>query len=302
MCFTTDNYSFTCRAVIDIKKGEELTTNYLHYQYHFFGLYYRQTELCKSWHFKCACHRCKDFTESGLLCDALVCKKCELGRVLPLNMDQGSEWVCNTCCESMTHATFMECITYWWNIIEKTSRRDIKELIELLQKILQVFDKKHYYVLEVKRRIIENIGDFRETNFEDLQEEWLEKKVEFCRDHFEIQRDIAPGLSEYKAYISAHIAEPLYWLTKRRYISQKCGEDELSKNMEEIAQHLLMITKIWEHCKKLSPEKIKAENAKDLLEMVEKMYLQKKHVDIAKNTTREAIGFDPILSMAWQGC
>ena len=41
ICFAADGFRFTCRAVIDIKAGEELTTNYLHYHYHFYGLSYR---------------------------------------------------------------------------------------------------------------------------------------------------------------------------------------------------------------------------------------------------------------------
>ena len=189
-------------------------------------------------------------------------------------MDPGTDWTCSTCWARLPYRTVSESITYWRNIIAKTSRRDIKELLVLLENILQVFDIKHYYVLEVKRRIIENIGSFKENNFEDLQEEWLEKKVEFCRDHLDIQRTVAPGLSDYRAYISAHLAEPLYWLTKNRYKQQKCCADELSKTMEEIAQHLMMVIKIWGPCKTLSPEKIKANNAMDLLEMVEDMYLK----------------------------
>ena len=31
---------------------------------------------------------------------------------------------------------------------------------------------------------------------------WLEKKVGYCRDHLNIQAKLAPGLSEYCAYIS----------------------------------------------------------------------------------------------------
>ena len=189
--YAIDDFAFACRAVKNIKKGEELTTNYLHYQYHLFGLNYRQRELFES------CHRCKDFTEFGTLSDALVCKECEQGRLIPLNMNPGSEWVCSTCYGSQTSEDVMMVITYWWNIIDTASKYDIKVLMELLQKTLKVFDKNHYYNLEVKRRIIENIGDSKGNKYEDLAEAWLEKKVEFCKDHLNIQKILAPGLSEY---------------------------------------------------------------------------------------------------------
>ena len=58
ICFARDDFTFSCRAVTDVKKGEELTTNYLHYHYHFFGLSYRRPELKAFWHFECSCRRC----------------------------------------------------------------------------------------------------------------------------------------------------------------------------------------------------------------------------------------------------
>jgi len=273
ICFARDNFKFACRAVKNIKKGEELTTNYLHYHYHFFGLSYRLPELSDFWHFKCNCHRCKDFTEFGTLSDALVCKECDEGRLIPLNMNPGSEWVCSTCYGSQSSQDVMMVITYWWNIIDKTSKYDIKVLLELLQKTLQIFDKSHYYNLEVKRRIIENIGDSKGNKCEDLAEPWLEKKVEFCRDHLRIQKILAPGLSEYRAYMSSHIAEPLYWLTKKRYLAQKCSGEDLSKTMEEVGEHLMMVIQIWGPYRKRSAERLKAEQARDLLVMVDNKYL-----------------------------
>ena len=259
----------------NIKKGEELTTNYLHYHYHFFGLSYRRPELSEFWHFKCNCHRCKDYTEFGTMSDALVCKDCDQGRLVPLNMNAGAEWVCSTCYGSQASEDVMMIITYWWNIIDQTSKYDMKILLELLQKLLKVFDKNHYYTLEVKRRIIENIGDAKGYEYENLAEAWLEKKVEFCRDHLKVQKILAPGLSEYKAYLSSHIAEPLYWLAKKRYLAKKCSGEELNKTMEEVAQHLLMVIQIWGPYRQRSAERLKAEHARTLLEMVDNKYLHR---------------------------
>ena len=41
-------------------------------------------------------------------------------------------------------------------------------------------------------------------------------KVTFCREHLALQQVLAPGLSEYRAYISSHLVEPLYLLAKKR--------------------------------------------------------------------------------------
>ena len=103
--------------MVDIEAGLELTTNYLHYQHHFFNTRYRQGELARYWYFKCV-----------------------------RQLFQGDS--CAECDEVEQH---------WWEVIINTSTRDIKDL--LLYKILKVFDETHYFVLEVKRRIMESLGE-----------------------------------------------------------------------------------------------------------------------------------------------
>ena len=100
LCYASDGYKFTCRAVVDIKKGEELTTNYLHYHYHFYGLSYRSAELSKYWHFRCTCSRCKDMTENGSMVDAVLCQDCMEGGCCPLNNSPGADWICQLCYSS----------------------------------------------------------------------------------------------------------------------------------------------------------------------------------------------------------
>ena len=221
----------------DIKAGEELTTNYLHYQYHYYGHIYRQAELCKYWYFTCECDLC-----------------------------QASEEV-------------VEDTQHWVEVLQNTNNRDIKQLTDTLHQLLTVFPKNHYFVLEVKRRIIENIGDFRVNNIEEVEQKWLEKKIEFCRDHLMIQSMVSPGLSEYRAYISAHIAEPLYWLSKNRFLDNKDSQEVFDNNIKEVAEHLVTVVKIWGQYRVMSSENIKARNALDLLEMLDNMYLNQGILD-----------------------
>ena len=171
---------------------------------------------------------------------------------MPLNMNPGAEWVCGTCYASKPAEKVKQAINNYWDLMEKTPTYDVKALLQLLPKLLRVFDENHYYPLEVKRRIIENIGEAKGYEYEDLAEAWLEKKVNFCRDHLKVQRKLAPGLSEYRAYISYHLAEPLYWLAKKQYIEKKCSSEDLSKTMDicwcksiskpVYLQHVLSIT------------------------------------------------------------
>ena len=49
LSYAEDDFRFVCRAVSGIQAGEEITTNYLHYHYHFYGRSYRQPELSEFW-------------------------------------------------------------------------------------------------------------------------------------------------------------------------------------------------------------------------------------------------------------
>ena len=46
------------------------------------------------------------------------------------------------------------------------------------------------------------LGETKGYEYESVAIPWLEKKVEFCKDHLNLQKVVAPGLSEYRAYMS----------------------------------------------------------------------------------------------------
>jgi len=281
ICYARDDFTFTCRAVTDIKRGEELTTNYLHYHYHFFGLSYRGPELKSFWHFQCDCRRCKDPTEYGTLSDCLICPDCSEGRLLPLNDNSDSEYICATCYSSQTRKYVDNIINTWWNILDDSPKYDVVKLMELLIRLNQVFDANHYYCMEVKRRIIENIGETKGYEYEKVGVPWLEKKVEMCADHLRLQKSVAPGLSEYRAYMSGHYGEALYWLSKRKYVAMTIKRDQLNTNMEDVADHLLKVVEIWGPYRRRSSERLMAEEARGLLDTIHEKYIQTHHLATA---------------------
>ena len=83
-------------------------------------------------------------------------------------------------------------------------------------------------------------------------------------------------MSEYRAFISWQLAEPLYWLTKDQYIQRQITGDELVANMEEVARHLLIVIQIWGPFRRRSSEWVIAEKARSLLENVDEKYLHRK--------------------------
>ena len=75
------------KARADIKKGEEITTQYMPTTSK--GTYYRRKEMEQMWCFRCSCVLCKDPTEAGTLFSALKCPVCNDeesdGHLLPMD-------------------------------------------------------------------------------------------------------------------------------------------------------------------------------------------------------------------------
>ena len=266
---TTNDFVFACRALTHISKGEELTTNYLHPQYHFFGRSYRHAQLNKMWNFMCRCQRCEDSTDLGTMTDGVLCRICRSGT---LNIGADSEWSCNNCKVRLPYEVISSSLAQWWGIIDAVPRHDIEELMKVLGEAEKVFHHNHYHILEIKRRIIETIEETYGNDYEHLDNIWLEKKVQFCQDHLTVQRLVSPGLSKYRAYLSFQIAEPWYWLSRKRFLAQKCSKTELLETMEYIADHLDTVIKIWGKDREESMERLQADFAADLLKMVNKMF------------------------------
>ena len=272
ICYANEDFSFTCRAVTAIKAGEELTTNYLHHHYHYYGTSYRRPELEDVWHFPCGCGRCGDNTEAGSDIDTIRCHHCVspgAGVRRDYSDTSDTRWRCE-CGNTVDHETVRDTLNVNWDMMEQVEKEDIFSLFEILESLKQDFHENHYYVLETKRRIMENIVDY-----EDLANDLLEKKVTYCRDHLKVQKRIAPGLSEYRANISWHLAEPLYWLTKDRFVQRQITSEELVSTMEEVASHLLMVIQIWGPFRRRSSEWVIAEKARTLLETVDQKYLHR---------------------------
>jgi len=272
ICFAREDFSFVCRAVTDIKDGEELTTNYLYHQYHFFGLSYRASELEDFWHFRCTCERCRDSTELGTMADSLLCTACESGQLL-VQQEQSNDWECLMCHATKQASQVENTVNHWWNVMEEAPRSDVTVCMELLKQLSVIFCQNHYYVMEIKRRVIENIGNAEGFEYEDLAIVWLEKKVCYCKEHLSLQQVLAPGLSEYRAYISSHLAEAMYWLSKKQYLVKQIKREQVVSTMKEVSEHLLMVMKIWGSYNRGSYENMKSDEANHLQDKVEKEFL-----------------------------
>ena len=139
------------------------------------------------------------------------------------------------------------------------SRLDPGEIITHLDSLKETFSSSHYITLEMMRKFIELIGNHR-YGYEHVGKDLLSKKVSFCREHLKIQSILSPGLSEYRAYISLHLAEALYWGNKRKIMTE---------DISEIVNLLNIVTDIWGQYRRGSSENSKALEAEHLLQKLE---------------------------------
>ena len=139
------------------------------------------------------------------------------------------------------------------------SRLDTEDIIHHLDSIQDLFHSSHYITLEMKRKFIELIGNHR-YGYDQVGKDLLLKKVSFCREHLKVQSILSPGLSEYRAYISLHLAEALYWANKRKITTE---------DISEIVNLLNIVSDIWGQYRKGSSENSKVLEAENLLQKLE---------------------------------
>ena len=134
------------------------------------------------------------------------------------------------------------------------SRLDTEKILDEI-KSLQDFHSEHYITLEMKRKFIELIGNPRHRH-DTVPLDLLERKVFYCRELLKIQSILAPGLSEYRAYISLHLAQAIYWRNRR---------NSLTEDSDLLPDLLRIVIDIWGQYRTESSEKNKALEAEDLL-------------------------------------
>ena len=80
-------------------------------------------------------------------------------------------------------------------MLDSSSGAETKQLMSYVYQLSKIFHHNHYFILEVKRRIMESISQMSGYQDGTLADAWLEKKLEFCLDHLAVQSKVSPGLS-----------------------------------------------------------------------------------------------------------
>merc|ERR1712123_502771 len=98
--------------------------------------------------------------------DSVLCTSCGSGWLIP---GKGSaDWICTKCEATSSGREVSNRINYWWNVIQDADTSDISLSMELLDQMSRIFHQNHYYLIEIKRRLVENIDNTKNFESEDL--------------------------------------------------------------------------------------------------------------------------------------
>ena len=180
-------------------------------------------------------------------------------------------WVCHGCGSRQSRAEVAlssKILDSTWNSLLKCAASPLRKQMLMLDKLKPNFGDQHYYVMEVKRRIIELIGG-KDHPYDKVEEDLLKLKVQYCEDHLDLISVLSPGLSESSGWMSLHLAEALVCCVER-------GLDNIQEKKTIIEDNLERVVQIFGPYRTDSYEREKAEHAKVLMKKVAKLILKQK--------------------------
>ena len=136
------DYSVTVRAQSAIKKGQEITIQYISFVY---GHLKRKRQITNCWLFECQCKRCLDPTEMGSNLSAVKCKACQHGFSLPMDAANiNSSWICSICSHQENLETIEGIVSNCFDAVYQHQERGLTQFDDLLQDLLQKLHPNHY--------------------------------------------------------------------------------------------------------------------------------------------------------------
>ena len=215
------------KARADIKKGEEITTQYMPTTSK--GTYHRRKEMEQMWCFKCSCVVCKDPTEVGTMFSALKCPVCEgeevEGYLLPMDsLNPNSTWRCKICNFTQTITEVLNQTSEMENLLDRSLQKyqisdngDAPELKETLLMLQEVFHDNHFLIVKLKQKLGVVLGNKPGCDdLENISKELILQKLSLCQDVIKVKSKLEKGFSgKWKNIVDNEINKCLEELSKR---------------------------------------------------------------------------------------
>ena len=148
------DHQITVRAQSEIKKGEEITIQYVSFMH---GNLKRKKTFQKTWYFECKCSRCIDPSELNTFVSALKCQQCIDGFLLPSSTSKLSEWNCDHCDLKQNDREIKEIVDFCFGKLYEYNSNGIPDVTtyeELLEIFMEKLHPNHYMGTFLKIDII----------------------------------------------------------------------------------------------------------------------------------------------------
>ncbi|XP_064213006.1 SET domain-containing protein SmydA-8 [Tribolium castaneum] len=143
----------------------------------------RRFHLYRTKHFLCKCQRCEDPTEFGSYIGSILCKVCKTGKVIPTNSLQTDKWQCEVCGSLIKKEEVANITFVLGSALNSFDDDDVAVMLRLLhQKLPNLVPENNQTVVELKYKLIWILGHQQGFAWNDLSDEYLSLKVNFCRD------------------------------------------------------------------------------------------------------------------------
>ncbi|RZB39814.1 msta, isoform B-like [Asbolus verrucosus] len=248
-------YKVTVRASLPIKKGDHITTMYTHALW---GTQARREHLRETKYFSCGCKRCKDPTELGSYISALRClgtgpDSCD-GFQLPVDpTNDKTEWICNKCDMRINNNEVSYLINQIGEEVDNVQLASptVRELENLLTKMLTFLHPNHYHVYSVKHSLVQLYGYQQGYTPSQISDDTVLRKVNMCRELLQSTRIIDPGnarLPLYSGVIYYELYSANMIMIKRKWdLGIKSKVKSMITMMKECHQCLTEATKILQN-------------------------------------------------------
>ena len=139
----SQNHEISIRAQTEMKKGEEITIQYVSFMY---GNQKRKKNIRNTWYFDCQCIRCIDDTELNTFISAIKCFMCQNGFCTPENSsDLDSDWICLECKQIQSNKEAKSVLDFCFEkLFEYNNEPDVMKYETLLKILLEKLHPNHY--------------------------------------------------------------------------------------------------------------------------------------------------------------
>lgn len=244
-CMANARYSvdpenkMTIRASWGIKKGEEITIQYISF---LFGNSRRREDIKSCWFFECGCPRCSSISELGTNLSAGLCQKpgCQ-GPVLPLDPGLScDQWRCGECGLEVAGEQVLDTVRELETEMMDTMETETDKYRAIIDKYSKRLHPNHYQLLLCKRYLA---GSMRGQMSLEMVAERLALMTNFTTV-FEI---VAPGLSKWRGKMLFQISKTRMFLSDIKHSRNELDQVGFIKEIQNNIASMEEVVACLEH-------------------------------------------------------